>query len=106
MKQKRFVILSFLILLLFNSCNVIKYLKPGEELYTGATVSVSSTDNVNKKTIVKQMEEVLKPKPNQTIAGIRFKLWFYDIAGENPKKKTKKKCLRTSWVKSLCSLTR
>jgi outer membrane protein assembly factor BamA len=77
-----------------QACNTIKYLKPGEELYAGADVKVISVDRVNEKQIRKQMEKVLRPKPNQTIGGVRFKLWFYDIAGEAPKKGFKK------WLKN------
>ncbi|PBQ33518.1 hypothetical protein CNR22_17620 [Sphingobacteriaceae bacterium] len=78
-------------MILFSArCNTTKYLKPGEKLYTGAKITVNSNDQVNKKQIKSEMEKVLRPKPNQTILGIRFKLWFYYKAGENPKKKFKK----------------
>lgn len=76
--------------LLLTGCNVVKYLKPGEELYTGARIKVSSRDNVSKKEIAREMEKILRPKPNQTIMGIRFKLWFYYVAGPDPKKGLKK----------------
>lgn len=72
---------------LLQGCNVVKHLQPGEKLYTGAKVSVNSPNEVNKGQIKKQMEEVFRPKPNQTVFGIRFKLWAYYRAGENPKKK-------------------
>ena len=50
--------------LLLGACNVTKYLKPGETLYTGAEVKVKSDKPVNKKEIRKQLESVLRPKPN------------------------------------------
>lgn len=90
MKYINIIIFAILLLLLNSACNVVKHLKPGEELYTGATVTVESKEEVNKKRIKTRMEEVLRPKPNQTILGIRFKLWFYYVAGENPKKGIKK----------------
>ena len=78
------------VLLWCSGCNVVKYLKPGEELYTGADVKVESKDRVDEKKIRKDLERILRPKPNQTIANIRFKLWFYYKGGEDPKKGFKK----------------
>jgi outer membrane protein insertion porin family len=86
MKHRKPSILFLMITLLFiSACNTVKYLKPGEQLYTGATITVQSKDLVNKVQIKKEMEKVMKPKPNQTILGIRFKLWFYYIGGAKPK---------------------
>ncbi len=90
MKQKAWYIWLVVIVVLSASCNCVKYLKPGEELYTGASVRVSSRDAVNKRAVTRELEKVLRPKPNQTILGIRFKLWFYYQAGEAPKKGFKK----------------
>lgn len=86
MKQRIIIFYFLMALLILSACNTVKYLKPGQELYTGAKIKVVSKDNVNKNLIRKEMEKVLKPKPNQTILGIRFKLWFYDVAGKNPKR--------------------
>lgn len=89
---KYFKVVAVLLILLcvVSGCNNIKYLKTGEELYIGAKIKVESKDRVDKKEVEKEMEKVLRPKPNQTILGIRFKLWFYNVAGENPKKGFKK----------------
>jgi outer membrane protein insertion porin family len=85
---------SYLLLLaavfFVGSCNTTKYLKTGEQLYTGAKVNVESPDRVNEKEIRKSLEKVAYPKPNQKILGIRFKLWFYYKAGVDPKSKFKK----------------
>lgn len=94
MRSNFFIVFMALLILLLSACNTLKYLKPGEKLYTGAKVKVVSNDPVNKPQIKKEMEKVLRPKPNQTILGIRFKLWFYYVAGENPKKGLKK------WLKN------
>lgn len=84
--DRHICVLLVLLTGLFSACNVVKYLKPGEQLYTGAEVKVASKDKVDKKQVKREMEAILRPKPNQTILGIRFKLWFYYVAGENPKK--------------------
>ena len=84
MKQVGVIISGFLLLFL-GACNTVKYLKPGEDLYAGAKIFVDSKEPVNKKAIIKELEKILRPKPNQTIVGVRFKLWFYDIAGPHPK---------------------
>lgn len=87
-------IFCIMLLLLVSSCRVVKYLKPGEQLYTGATIHVQSEEPVNRKQISRQMEEILRPQPNQRILGIRFKLWVYYKAGETPRKKFRK------WLKN------
>lgn len=86
----RIILLLMALGLFLGGCNTVKFLKPGEELYTGAAIKVSSRDVVNKKEIAREMEKILRPKPNQTILGIRFKLWFYYVAGPDPKKGLKK----------------
>ncbi|MES2680921.1 MAG: BamA/TamA family outer membrane protein [Bacteroidota bacterium] len=90
MKQQYLVIFYIIAIMLACSCNCTQYLKPGEELYTGAKIRVSSPEDVKKKEVRKDLEKTLRPKPNQTILGIRFKLWFYYKAGEDPKKGFKK----------------
>ena len=76
--------------LFLGACNTRKYLREGEELYTGAKIHVHSDDQVKKKEIRKSLGKLLYPRPNQTIAGIRFKLWFYYKAGPEPKSKFRK----------------
>jgi outer membrane protein insertion porin family len=78
------------ILCFICGCNAVKRLKPGEQLYTGADIDVISADKINKKKLRKELERVLRPKPNQTVMGIRFKLWLYQVTGEEPKKGVKR----------------
>ena len=71
----------------FSSCSNIKYLKDGELLYTGASVKVENGKSVKgRKSVVKDAEEVITPKPNKKFLGMRVKLWFYNVAGETKKK--------------------
>ena len=78
---------SWLIILamFFSSCSVTKKLPAGESLYVGAKVKVVADSGIV-KTEIKNVETLLtdfvKPKPNSTILGFPYKLWFYYLFGE------------------------
>jgi outer membrane protein insertion porin family len=76
--------------LILASCSNIKYLPAGEQLYTGASVRIDPKETVRKKHIKSELEDIIRPKPNSSILGLRPKLWFYNIAGENSKKGIRK----------------
>lgn len=74
-------------LVLAGACNNTKYLKGNQQLYTGATVKIESPETVpNKKALRSELSDLLRPKPNSGILGLKVKLWAYNIAG-NPKGK-------------------
>jgi outer membrane protein insertion porin family len=87
MSVRSIIILS---LILFTGCNVTKYLKPGEQLYTGANVQVKAPVKKHAKMVRKEMKKLLRPEPNATLLGWRYRLWFYYKAGENPQSRLKK----------------
>lgn len=70
-------------------CSNTKYLPEGDLLYTGGTVTVKDSviKKKERKALEKEMEGLLRPKPNKTILGLRPKLWFYNIAGQPTKEK-------------------
>jgi outer membrane protein insertion porin family len=70
-------------------CSNTKYLPEGDLLYTGASVTVKDSvmKKKERKALEKEMEGLLRPKPNKAILGLRPKLWFYNIAGEPKKEK-------------------
>ncbi len=71
-------------MLFFASCNNTKYLPKGETLYTGSKIKYVTTDTGTKaqKAVLKQeLQDIILPKPNGKILGLRAKLWFYNIAG-------------------------
>ena len=72
----------------FVSCSNTKYLPENDFLYTGASVKISSAalNKKKNKALVKELEELTRPKPNKSIAGLRPKLWFWNIGG-TPKRK-------------------
>lgn len=83
--------LSLIILcLLMAACSGTKHLPPDEKLYTGAKIELESSSEIDRKderlakTVAKK---ALRPEPNRSIWGIRFKLWRYMVFGENPKTK-------------------
>ena len=72
----------FILFFLLASCSASKYLSPGEQLYTGATVKITSEDYKAPKALKEEVEEVLSPTPNKKFLGMRLGLWIYNIAGE------------------------
>src|SRR5688572_8514485 len=74
----------FIIALLFAyGCSNTKYLPEGEMLYVGGEVKVQDTVMKRKarKNMEKELEGLLRPRPNRAILGLRPKLWIYNIAG-------------------------
>ena len=93
MKQ---LIIAIVLLSVVTACNVTKRLPAGEKLYTGAKVKVEDKDLKKKKRklIASDLESFIRPKPNKSILGIKYKLWLYQIAGEPKKKKGLRNWLR------------
>jgi outer membrane protein assembly factor BamA len=56
---------------------------PGDKLYTGAEVVI--TDSTGAKKIKAELTALLKPKPNKSLLGLRYRLWLFNIFDE-PKK--------------------
>ncbi|MGF7076513.1 BamA/TamA family outer membrane protein [Mucilaginibacter sp. 3215] len=76
-KHLKYILLSSCVLL--SACSTTKFLAPGQKLYTGGEVVIK--DSVLKKSEKKALSEelgaLLRPVPNSTILGLRFKLWLY-----------------------------
>lgn len=83
MNNKNLLYYLFGILLFATSCSNTKYLEKGELLYTGGSVKVEGKDIPRKerKALKKELEDLLRPKPNSKILGLRPKLYFYNLAG-------------------------
>ncbi|RBN50722.1 translocation and assembly module lipoprotein TamL [Flavobacterium psychrolimnae] len=83
-------LLYFLFLGLFiSSCSNTKYLPEGELLYTGAKVKVEGkqTSKKENKALKNQLQEIVRPKPNSSILGLKPKLYIYNLAGTPKKEK-------------------
>jgi outer membrane protein insertion porin family len=83
---KYFVLLS---LFFVFGCSNTKYLPEGDLLYTGGSVTVKDSviKKKDRKALEAEMKDLLRPKPNKRILGLRPKLWIYNIAGEPKKEK-------------------
>lgn len=79
----------FIVLSLFFTigCGNTKFLPEGELLYTGSCVKVKDSviKKKDRKVLEKELEAMVRPKPNKKILGLRAKLWIYNLAGK-PKK--------------------
>ncbi|TDE28502.1 hypothetical protein E0I61_11480 [Flavobacterium ranwuense] len=91
-------LLYFLFLGLFvSSCSNTRFLPEGELLYIGAKVTVEGkeTSKKEKKALKTALKDVLRPKPNSSILGLRPKLYIYNLAGTPKKEKGWRNWLRT-----------
>ena len=78
-------------------CSNTKYLPEGELLYTGGSVTIKDSviKKKDRKELEKELEDLLRPKPNKQFLGLRPKLWIYNIAGVPKKEKGFRYWLRT-----------
>lgn len=91
-------LLYFIFLGLFiSSCSNTRFLPEGELLYTGAKVTVEGKEvsKKEKKALKTALKEVVRPKPNSSILGLRPKLYIYNLAGTPKKEKGWRYWLRT-----------
>ncbi len=79
-----------------SSCSNSRYLAENESLYLGAKVKITDSlaTRSEKKGLEKELAEVVRPKPNSSFLGVRFKLTLYNIAGVPKKEKGFRNWLR------------
>ncbi|HEY0046136.1 MAG TPA: BamA/TamA family outer membrane protein [Flavobacterium sp.] len=97
MSNKNLSYLFLLIILVCWGCSNTKYLPEGELLYIGAKVKVEDSilKRKQRKALAKELQGLVRPKPNSKILGLRPKLWIYNVVGEPKKEKGLKHWLRT-----------
>lgn len=85
--------------LLLGSCSNTKYLTEQQTLYVGNKIIIQDTSLTKKikKSLADEITEVVRPKPNSSFLGIRFKLYLYNIAGTPKKKKGLRAGLRNKF---------
>jgi outer membrane protein insertion porin family len=71
------------------SCSGTKHLPEGELLYIGAKVRVKDTliSGKQRRLLQTQMKDIPRPLPNKKFLGMRYKLFFYNLAGDVEKEK-------------------
>ncbi|QEC68770.1 BamA/TamA family outer membrane protein [Panacibacter ginsenosidivorans] len=75
-------------LLSLCACSVTKQLPQNDALYAGSKVEIKrSSDSVklNKKLLTEELEDLIRPKPNASFLGIKFKLMIFNMI-DTPKK--------------------
>jgi outer membrane protein insertion porin family len=85
MKDSIIRLLCFIWLpVLLYSCSETKSLEQGQYLYDGAKIKINANPALSgskSKALKSEMENLLRPKPNGSFLGIRFKLLLYNFAG-------------------------
>lgn len=97
-KNSKLVPLCIVLLLIAYGCSNTKYLPEGDMLYTGGEVAVEDSvmPKKQRKTLEKEMEALLRPRPNRSFLGLKFKLYMYNLAGEPTKDSGFRHWLRTT----------
>lgn len=83
--------------LMVAACSTTKHLPEGENLYVGAKVKINpdSTGKIkDEKGIKDALESRTRPLPNKSLLGFKYKLFFYNLAGEPTKQKGPRYWLR------------
>jgi outer membrane protein assembly factor BamA len=84
------LILFICIAVMGASCSNTKHLAANQNLFIGSTEKIKSNDKIassKKKALEEEMHDLVRPKPNSSILGIRFKLTVYNMIPEPKKKK-------------------
>lgn len=71
---------------LLGACGVGKFIPEGEALYTGAEIKITADEGVdNAKTVKRELETLLYPRPNSRVLGMRPGLYYhYKAQKEKP----------------------
>ncbi len=87
------IILIYLVL--SQSCTGLRGLTDEQILYTGSSIQFKDEKHIDDPKILrKELEELIKPKPNKKILGMRISLWIHN----NVREPKKDKGLR-NWLK-------
>lgn len=84
MQLRLYIILLAIGSLALYACSTTKHIPEGERLYVEGDVQLQMDSNVNaerKALFEEHLEELLMPKPNKKLFGVRWKLMFWNAAG-------------------------
>ncbi len=88
-KLLRYSIITIISMLALSSCSNTRYLADEESLFVGGDIKVMDTtlSRKEKNNIKTYLSASIRPKPNATFLGLRWKLYLYNIVGE-PRRET------------------
>lgn len=92
---RKYHFLWLFVLLTATSCSNLKYLPKNEQLYVGGKIKFDPKVP-HQKDLGAELEDLLRPRPNTTILGLRPKLYFYNIS-KKPKGKGLNYLLHEKW---------
>jgi len=75
--------------LLLQACSETRMLPQGQYLYDGSKIIIHAPDSISrkqKKGLHEQMEDLIRPRANSSLLGIRFKLLIYNAMGHTRSK--------------------
>ncbi len=77
----------FISSLLLYGCSTTKYVPENDRLYLGASVKIDDkrVKKSEKKVLEPELKSLLRPRPNSSILGIRFKLLLYNFRSKSGK---------------------
>lgn len=94
--QRWYHSLLLLCFLLLQACTATKYLPEGETFYEGARINFKPQGDIRRlKQVREDLDELITPKPNKKILGMRPGVWFWYKAGEPAKQKGFRYMVRT-----------
>jgi outer membrane protein insertion porin family len=88
--RRHFVTLILLcVVIVFSGCRGTRFLNEGEAFYTGSKINFETQGRRvgRKRVLEKELQDLIIPKPNSTVLGMRPGVWFYYVAGTPKKKK-------------------
>lgn len=83
MKRLLGILLIAFVSLLFWACGVTRRIPDGEYLLSKNIIEVDKSVPKDERISADDIEEYIHQKPNQSLFGINFKLWFYSMADPN-----------------------
>jgi len=86
MARYRYLFILFAVFV--SACSTTKYLRPGQKLYNGGEIKITDKNATRSEghAITEELEDLLRPKSNSKILGLRFKLWVYNKTRTNKRR--------------------
>lgn len=76
--RNTYYLLLFMLSWVCVSCGVQNYIPEGDQLYKGSKIEIVDKQNaVNVKAIKDELKDLVRPEPNNSFLGIKFRLWAY-----------------------------